>query len=196
MGLKYVLNSMKRRKLRTLIISIALTVGVALVGALLALVDTQRQFSMQSVGSQTGGYDLSINKSDVAATPFFTITDVETIATAVDAKIASMHARIQASAEARKIGATDGQAVTFVAINPSTDNLVSLAQSTNTNNIGIGGIRISIGNTGGGRGLSGGGRQGGGPPGGQGGGFQGGGPPGDQCIISTNHQSGDRQKRA
>ena len=47
MNLRYVLNAMRRRKLRTFIITIALVIGVALVGALLALVDTQRQFSIQ-----------------------------------------------------------------------------------------------------------------------------------------------------
>ena len=76
MGLKYVLNSMKRRKLRTLIVALALIVGVALVGALLALVDTQRQFSVQTVGTQTGGYDLSIKRSDLADTPFFDLAAV------------------------------------------------------------------------------------------------------------------------
>ncbi len=55
MGLKYVLSSMRRRKLRTFVVALALVVGVALVGALLNLVDTQRQFSVQSVGAQTGG---------------------------------------------------------------------------------------------------------------------------------------------
>ena len=59
-----------------IIIIIALTIGVALVGALLALVDTQRQFSVQSMGAQTGSYDLSISKSDLADSTFFSIDDV------------------------------------------------------------------------------------------------------------------------
>ena len=52
MGLKYVINSMKRRVLRTIIIALALTIGVALVGALLALVDTQRQCRINAVEQQ------------------------------------------------------------------------------------------------------------------------------------------------
>lgn len=70
MGLKYVINSMKRRVLRTIIIALALTIGVALVGALLALVDTQRQFSLQMLGTASGGYDLSVNKNNLAKTIF------------------------------------------------------------------------------------------------------------------------------
>ena len=71
MSLKYVISSMKRHKLRTLVVSLALIVGVALVGALLALVDTQRQFSLQFIGSQTGGYDLAIKRSDTALNAYF-----------------------------------------------------------------------------------------------------------------------------
>ena len=104
MGLKYVINSMKRRKLRTFIIAMALTIGVALVGALLALVDTQRQFSLQAIGAQTGGYDLGITQSDTASTPFFDIAPVEQLAREVYPQIAQLHPRIQANAEARKAG--------------------------------------------------------------------------------------------
>ena len=196
MGLKYVLNSMKRRKLRTAIIALALTIGVALVGALLALVDTQRQFSVQSVGAQTGGYDLSIGKSDLAATPFFTVTDIANLAGEAYDKIADTYARIQASAEARKAGTSEGQAVTFVAIDPQSDTLISLAQNTNSNTTSFGGIRIAIGGSGG-RGGPGG--PGGGPLGG--GGFRGGpggGPGGGQGGRSGNFgggQGGGRNNR-
>ena len=94
MSLKYVLNSMKSRKLRTTIIAMALIVGVALVGALLALIDTQRQFSVQSLGASTGGYDLSISKSDLAASPFFDIAEVQALTSETDDQIASQYARI------------------------------------------------------------------------------------------------------
>jgi len=127
MGLKYVINSMKRRKLRTFIIAMALTIGVALVGALLALVDTQRQFSLQAIGAQTGGYDLSITQSDTASSPFFEIAPVEQLARQVYPQIAQLHPRIQANAEARKAGALEGQGVTFVAIDPDQDTLVKPA---------------------------------------------------------------------
>ena len=136
MGLKYVLNSMKRRKLRTFIIAVALTIGVALVGALLALVDTQRQFSLQSIGAQTGGYDLSITQSDLAASPFFEVAPVEQLAREAYPQIAQLHPRIQANAEARKVGAIDGEGVTFVAIEPEQDTLVR----PSTGNGGVGGM--------------------------------------------------------
>ena len=179
MGLKYVLKSMMRRKLRTLIIALALTVGVALVGALLALVDTQRQFSIQTVGAQTGGYDLSITRSDLADTPFFDINEVEALARSAYPSInsAAIFSRIQTSVEARKAGALDGQSITFVAIQPGADNLVSVVDSSATSRGGTSILGIRIGNVGGGgRGGAGGGVRITGGGGGQGPGGQGGPP--------------------
>ncbi|MCL5997480.1 MAG: hypothetical protein M1546_15695, partial [Chloroflexi bacterium] len=164
MSLKYVLNSMRRRKLRTLIIALTLTIGVALVGALLALVDTQRQFSIVSLGAETGGYDLSITKSDLAASPFFSITEVQAAAADSYDQIAAMYARIEDTVEARLPDATEGEEVTFIAIDTARDSLVSSEQGSptqeNTGGVGVAGIRI----TGGGGGPRGGG--GGAPPGG------------------------------
>ncbi|HQV71249.1 MAG TPA: FtsX-like permease family protein [Thermoflexales bacterium] len=176
MSLKYVLNSMKRRKLRTFIIAMALTVGVALVGALLALVDTQRQFSIQTIGAQTGGYDLAITKSDTASTPFFNVQEVSALASQSYDKIAQVLPRIESSVEARKPGALEGEAVTVIAYDAATDNLITQADTTGTATSGLsirtsgrGGTGISVGN------AAAGGRAGpgaGGPP-------AGGGPPPD-----------------
>ena len=163
MRLKYVINSMKRRVLRTIIIALALTIGVALVGALLALVDTQRQFSLQSLGAQTGGYDLSITKNNLAESTFFNIANVTKVVSDSDSNIAQIYPRIQGSAEGRKSGAIEGQAVTFVALEIVSDKLVSVTSSANSRSSGGIGINIRIG--GGGRGPG----SGGGPPGGGGG---------------------------
>jgi putative ABC transport system permease protein len=166
MSLKYVLSSLRRRKLRTLIIALALTIGVALVGALLALVDTQRQFSIQTIGAETGGYDLSITKSDLAASTFFDTGTVSTAARAAYSQIAQALPRIQSSIEARRVGASTGDAVTLIAIDADNDALVSLAQAASSSaSTGLSVAGIRIGTTGG---------QGGGPGGG---GFPGGGPP-------------------
>ncbi|MFC1465299.1 MAG: FtsX-like permease family protein [Candidatus Brachytrichaceae bacterium NZ_4S206] len=121
--MKYVLNSMKRRKLRTLVVALALVIGVALVGALLNLVDTQRQFAVQSVGVQTGGYDLSIRRSDLAPSPFFDPTPVEQLARAAYDRITDVYLRIQGSAEMRKAGGTQGENVQIIALDTQRDTL-------------------------------------------------------------------------
>jgi putative ABC transport system permease protein len=190
MSLKYVLRALSRRKLRTFIIIVALTIGVAMVGALLALVDTQRQFSAQSMGQQTGGYDLSITKSDLAESTFFDIDKVESIATSAYDQIDSMYPRIESSVEARKTGELEGTEVTLVALDTVSDTLASVEQtSTNEQNSGLGFMGIRIGTTSGGGGQRGGGGPGGGGPGGGpggGGGAPPGGGPGGSSSSSSN----------
>lgn len=167
MGLKYVLNSMKRRKLRTFIIVLALTIGVALVGALLNLVDTQRQFSIQSLASQTGGYDIAITKSDLAETTFFDAGAVASTVQTVNSDVAAFYGRIVTSAEARAASAYEGSEVTVVALDPVSDTLISLSDGSTT--ASTSGIRISFGTTSSGGGRGGGpGGGGGAPPGGGG----------------------------
>jgi ABC-type antimicrobial peptide transport system permease subunit len=123
MGLKYVLNSMKRRKLRTAVVALALIIGVALVGALLNLVDTQRQFSLQVIGAQTGGYDLSIRRSDLAPSPFFDWQPAGDIARNAYNQTAAVHPRIQGNAEATLPDAIAGASVQIVALDTANDTL-------------------------------------------------------------------------
>ncbi len=123
MGLKYVLNSMKRRKLRTAVVALALIVGVALVGALLNLVDTQRQFSLQVIGAQTGGYDMSIRRSDLAPSPFFDYSQAGDIARRANDQTAAVHPRIQGDAEATLPGNVIGTSISIIALDPDQDNL-------------------------------------------------------------------------
>jgi ABC-type antimicrobial peptide transport system permease subunit len=130
MGLKYVLNSMKRRKLRTAVVALALIVGVALVGALLNLVDTQRQFSLQVIGAQTGGYDLSIRRSDLAPSPFFEYVQAAEIARDAYDQTAAVHPRIQGDAEALLPGAIAGTSVQVVALDPEQDTLSQIRATT------------------------------------------------------------------
>jgi ABC-type antimicrobial peptide transport system permease subunit len=129
MGLKYVLNSMKRRKLRTFVVALALIVGVALVGALLNLVDTQRQFSLQIIGATTGGYDLAITRSDLAQTPFFDAQPADRLAREAYSGIAASHPRIQGDAEAStEAGARTG--LSMVALNVDSDDLSQITPNS------------------------------------------------------------------
>lgn len=193
MGLRYVLSAWRKRKLRTFIIALALVIGVALVGALLALVDTQRQFSVQTVGSETGGYDLSITKTDLAKSTYFDINTVAAAARTAVPTVAQTLARIQTSVEARRVGAISGDSVTIIGLQTDADALVSLTQSASagrSNGLSVAGIRV--GATGGGPGG------GGGQPGGNGGPPAGappqGGPGG--AVVTNNSASGSASARA
>jgi len=123
---------MKRRKLRTFVVALALIVGVALVGALLNLVDTQRQFSVQSVGAQTGGYDLSITKSDIAQSALFEWAKVDRIVRDIYAQVVGTYPRIQGIAEARSSSLTHASSVTLFALNVETDQLAKVTPDTGT----------------------------------------------------------------
>ena len=126
MSLKYVLSSMRRHKLRTLVVCVALIVGVALVGALLGLVDTERQFSLQSIGLQTGGYDLSIKHSDTSRDTFFDVAPVDQVVRSVYPQVSAIYPRIQGDTEARLNGSVQGTGVTMVALNAEEDKLTKV----------------------------------------------------------------------
>ncbi|MEO7703795.1 MAG: FtsX-like permease family protein, partial [Thermoflexales bacterium] len=144
MGLKYVLSAMRRRKLRTFIVQLALVIGVALVGALLMLVDTQRQFSVQAIGQQTGGYDLSVRRSDVANSRFFDTVPVERLARAINPDIVSAHARIQGDAEGRAAGATQGETVSVLGIDVEGDSLSAITVAQGTYPPGTGQVFLTV----------------------------------------------------
>ena len=123
MSLKYVLSSMRRHKLRTLVVCVALIVGVALVGALLGLVDTERQFSLQSIGNQTGGFDLSIKRTDTSLETFFDVAPVDGAVRAIHPEVSAVYARIQGDTEVRLKNNVQGTGVTMVALDTDNDKL-------------------------------------------------------------------------
>ena len=123
MALKYVLNSMKRRKLRTAIVLIALVVGVALVGALLTLVDTQRQYSLQTVGDQVGTHDLTIRRNDLAVSPFFDAVAVTKLTDDAYPDLAAIHPRIQGTTLARTDKNIQDYTLTVMALDTEADKL-------------------------------------------------------------------------
>ena len=114
---------MKRHMLRTLVVCIALIVGVALVGALLGLVDTERQFSLQSIGNETGGYDLSIQRTDTSLDTFFTVDPVEQAVRAIHSEVSAIYPRIQGDTEVRLKNSVQGTGVTMVALDTENDKL-------------------------------------------------------------------------
>jgi putative ABC transport system permease protein len=130
MSLKYVLSSMKRHILRTLVVCVALIVGVALVGALLGLVDTERQFSLQSIGLQTGGYDLSITRADTSLNAFFDVAPVEQTVRNVYPEVSAIYPRIQGDTEARMNNSVQGTGTTMVALNADVDKLIRVTISS------------------------------------------------------------------
>ena len=65
MTLRYVLKSLNRRKMRTVLMLLALIVGVGALVALSATVDTYERFYLGTVSNTAGDFDLVITKSDI-----------------------------------------------------------------------------------------------------------------------------------
>jgi ABC-type antimicrobial peptide transport system permease subunit len=63
--LKYVLKSLSRRKIRTILMLLALIVGVGALVALNATVDTYERFYLATISNSAGDYDLVITKSEI-----------------------------------------------------------------------------------------------------------------------------------
>ncbi len=62
--LKYVLKSLNRRKIRTILMLLALIVGVGALVALNATVDTYERFYVATISNSAGDYDLVITKNE------------------------------------------------------------------------------------------------------------------------------------
>ncbi len=65
MTLKYVLKNFSRRKIRTLLMLAALIVGVGILVALNATVDTYERFYLATISNSAGDYDLVITKKEI-----------------------------------------------------------------------------------------------------------------------------------
>ena len=87
MTLRYVLRNFRRRKARSLLMLAALTVGVAILVALSAVVDTYRQFFAGTVAGSVGDFDLVITRPDTAPDPFLHPSELLTAVAAWRAKV-------------------------------------------------------------------------------------------------------------
>ncbi|HXW01608.1 MAG TPA: hypothetical protein VEC93_24570, partial [Anaerolineae bacterium] len=65
MTLKYVLKNLNRRKIRTILMLLALSVGVGALVALNATVDVYERFYVATISNSAGDYDLVITKSQI-----------------------------------------------------------------------------------------------------------------------------------
>ncbi|MDX1522362.1 MAG: ABC transporter permease, partial [Anaerolineae bacterium] len=65
MTIRYVLKSLNRRKIRTILMLLALIVGVGVLVALNATVDTYERFYIATISNTVGDYDLVITKSEI-----------------------------------------------------------------------------------------------------------------------------------
>ncbi len=131
MTLTYVLRNFKRRKARTILMLLALIVGVAALVALNATVDTYQRFYVATISNDAGDYDLVITKKETDSEPLIDEAAVLPIVRARDSAVKQVVARIQGVAEVDVSNKKDDEAenkvihgnANFIALNPAIDNL-------------------------------------------------------------------------
>lgn len=141
MTLKYVFKSLNRRKIRTILMLLALIVGVGALVALNATVDTYERFYLATVSNSAGDYDLVITKNEVEPDLLIDEQIISTIET-LDPAIRRVTPRIQGvvdldvlpqpaptvaddppPAPAQAIGEEGHGSAEFVALNRQIDDL-------------------------------------------------------------------------
>jgi len=121
MVLKYVLKNFSRRKVRTILMIIALMVSTGLIVTMSSTVATIRQSSVDLIASAAGRYDLSVSKRDTSSDPFISFDEVSPLILAADDQITAIYPRIESSVE---LDANDNLgSISLIALDPGSDDI-------------------------------------------------------------------------
>lgn len=118
MTFTYVLRNFRRRKVRTVLMILALVVGVGALVALNATVDSYRRFYAGTVAGEVGGFDLVVTRPDTAEDRLLRPEDVLPIVAGVP-DVAAVAPRIHAIVTVAS-AAKEGDKP-FVALDPESD---------------------------------------------------------------------------
>ena len=146
MTLKYILRSFRRRKVRTLLILFSLIFAVGMVVTLSAVVDTQRQFSVELIAQRTGGYDLALSKTETASDQFIVVEQAMAVVRKAVPSVEAVVPRFRGMADVTH-GTRQGT-VTFLALDPKNDKLGMMKAISGTLDIGPGRVVILQGTAG------------------------------------------------
>jgi putative ABC transport system permease protein len=128
MILTYVLRNFRRRKVRTILMILALIVGVGTLVALNATVDSYRRFFAGTVAGEVGDFDLVLTRPDTAPNPFIVPEEIIPLVEAVPG-VRSAAPRIHAVVSVRTgDGDRDGEAA-MVALDPAVDTAGTLERA-------------------------------------------------------------------
>ncbi|NJN94301.1 MAG: ABC transporter permease, partial [Anaerolineales bacterium] len=95
MTLRYVLKNLNRRKIRTILMLLALIVGVGALVALNATVDVYERFYVATISNSAGDYDLVITKNQIESNPLIDEQAVIPAIQASDPQVKRVVPRIQ-----------------------------------------------------------------------------------------------------
>ncbi|MEJ2747741.1 MAG: ABC transporter permease [Anaerolineae bacterium] len=118
---KYVLKNFSRRKVRTILMILALLVSTGLIVAMSATVETVRRSNVDMIASAVGRYDLSISKVDTDPQPFIDVAEVEPVVLAADDRITAVYPRFRSEIEFNVAG--DIGRGWLIGLDPTTDDV-------------------------------------------------------------------------
>jgi putative ABC transport system permease protein len=136
MILKYVWKNFTRRKVRTVLMALALMVSMGLIITMSATVETIRRSNIDLITSETGRYDLSISKRDTSSDPFINIDEVAPAVLAADERITAVYPRFQSQVELN-IGSEVAQGW-VLALDPAVDQVGYIDVVSGTYTLGNG----------------------------------------------------------
>jgi ABC-type antimicrobial peptide transport system permease subunit len=96
---KYVFKNFRRRKVRTFLMVLSLTVSTGLIVTMMATVETIRRSNVDLVVSEIGGYDLSVHRAETSPEQFIAISDTSRRILAADDQITAVYPRFRSEVE-------------------------------------------------------------------------------------------------
>ncbi len=133
MILKYVLKNFRRRKMRTILMTLSLIVSTGLIVAMSATVETIRQSSVDLIASFTGRYDLTVRPVETNPDPFIAVAETSQRILDAHEQITAVYPRFLSAVELRVSG--EPETHTMLALDPA-ENVGQIAVISGTYQLG------------------------------------------------------------
>ena len=96
---KYVLKNFRRRKVRTFLMVLSLTISTGLIVTMMATVETIRRSTVDLVVSEIGRYDLSVRRTETSLEQFITVSESSQRILEADDQITAVYPRFGSEVE-------------------------------------------------------------------------------------------------
>lgn len=118
---KYILKNFRRRKVRTILMVLALMVSTGLIVAMSATVESVRQSNVELIASGTGRFDMQFQKLETDPEPFIEVTETSRQILGASELVTAVYPRIDTDVIMR-VGALEGSG-RLIALDPDQDDV-------------------------------------------------------------------------
>ncbi len=127
MILKYVLKNFTRRKVRTVLMILALLVSTGLIITMSATVETIRQSNIDLIANDVGRADIKITKKDTSFNLFIPVEETAASMLAADDRITAVHPRLEIPVEWEVSGTPsrsgEGETIWMIGLDSAVDDI-------------------------------------------------------------------------